>query len=626
MWIKSNKYKIKRKFSEDIETEEILLDSKKLKDSPESEREKIEKPIKEKVLGFFLIFTIIILIILTIKSFDLQILKGDYWKNLAENNRIRSYPIEPLRGIIYDRNKIPLAINVPKLDLMIVPFDFKKKSDYKIIIKKMAKILNISEDTINTKIEENIEFAYPIIIAEDIENSKAILLESEFSDISEIKIQKNSKREYQDGLIFAHILGYLGKVTMKEVKNEGYFLDDYIGRTGIEQTYNQQLKGVHGKELTEINNLGQTQKILATKQPIEGENLTLSIDSKLQKILYQSLKSKLSQLSTSRAAAVAMDPRNGKILALVSLPSFDNNNFIKGDATYINNLFHNNNFPLINRVISGGYPPGSTIKPMLALAALQENIINPLKTINCPGYINLYNESGKIYWTFKDWSIHGTVNMIKAIAESCDVYFYTIGGGYGNQQGLGIDRIKNYLELFGWGQKTGIDLPEEKTGLIPDEIWKKENKNEKWYIGDTYNTSIGQGDVTISPLQLALAISAIANNGTLYEPQLLQNSKPEIIRKISIKQEYFDIVKQGMRETIVSGSATSLNNLSVHVAGKTGTAETFKNKTYAHSWFTAFAPYENPEIVIVVLIENGAEIGGMSVAVAKETLNWYFTK
>jgi penicillin-binding protein 2 len=320
-----------------------------------------------------------------------------------------------------------------------------------------------------------------------------------------------------------------------------------------------------------------------------------------------------------------MDPRNGKILALVSFPTYDNNGFIKGDSEYITKLFQDKNDPLINRVISGGYPSGSTIKPMLAAAVLQEKIIDPNKNLTCPGYINLYDKSGNIYWTYKDWSTHGTVNMIKAIAESCDVYFYTVGGGYGNQQGLGITNIKKYLELFGWGQKTGIDLPEEKAGFVPDDIWKKQTKGEEWYIGDTYNTSIGQGDITVSPLQLTSAIAAIANGGKLFQPQLLQDSQPKIIRENFIEQKNLDIVRRGMREAIVSGTAKSLNNLPIEVAGKTGTAETYKGKT-PHAWFTAFAPYINPEIVISVLIENGSEMGGVTVAVTREALNWYFSK
>jgi penicillin-binding protein 2 len=601
------------------------MDSKRLKDSPESDKEKLEKPIKESALRLFLAFIAIILILLFIKSFDLQIIKGSYWRGLAEGNRIRSYPIESLRGIIYDKNKVPLAINVPKLDLVIIPADLIKDDNYTEIIKKISDILEISEAAVQEKIEKYKKIYYPIVLFENLDKEKAISLDAEFNNLSKIKIQKNSQRQYENGPIFAHILGYIGRVTQEEVDIKKYFLDDYIGRTGIEEVYENQLRGTYGEELTEVDNMGKTQKILATKEPISGSDLILSIDAGLQKILYQSLKSKLSGLSTSRAAAVAMDPRNGKILALVSFPSFDNNEFIKGDSEYINKLFQDNNYPLINRAISGGYPSGSTIKPMLAAAALQENIIDPNKNLTCPGYINLYDKSGNIYRIYKDWSTHGTVNMIKAIAESCDVYFYTIGGGYGNQQGLGISNIKKYLELFGWGQKTGIDLPEEKTGFVPDDIWKKQTKGEEWYIGDTYNTSIGQGDIIISPLQLASAIATIANGGKLFQPQLLQDSQPKIIRENFIQKNYLDIVKRGMRETIVSGTAMSLNNLPVEVAGKTGTAETYKGRT-PHAWFTAFAPYENPEIVISVLIENGSEEGGVTVAVAKEVLNWYFSK
>lgn len=600
------------------------MDSKRLKEFPNSDREKLEKPIKESALKLFLIFVCIILILLFVKSFDLQIIKGSYWRNLAEENRVRSYPIEPLRGIIYDKNKIPLTVNVPKLDLVVVPADLMKNSDYEKIIREISVILETSENEIQGKIEKNKGIFYPIIIAEDLDKEKAISLESEFSDMPEIKIRKNYRREYEDGAVFSHILGYIGKVTPQEVSGEKYFLDDYIGRTGLEEIYENQLRGTYGEELTEIDSLGRTQKILATKEPVSGNDLILSIDAGLQKTLYQSLKSKLSTMQTSRAAAVAMDPRSGKILALVSFPSFDNNLFIEGDADYVAKLFQDKNQPLFNRAISGGYPSGSTIKPMIAAAALEENVINPNKIVNCTGELNLYDSSGKnIYWTFGDWKTHGPVDMIKAIAESCDVYFYTLGGGYGNIEGLGIDRIKKYLQLFGWGEKTGIDLPNEKAGLVPDAEWKKENRNEEWYIGDTYNASIGQGDITMNPLQLTSAIAVIANNGKLFQPQLIQDAKPKIIRKDFIQEKYLDIVRRGMKETIVSGTAMSLNSLPVEAAGKTGTAETFKGRA-SHAWFTGFAPYENPEIVITVLIENGAEEGGMSVAVAREVLNWYF--
>ena len=622
MWVNSEKFKVKRKFSEDIETEEILMDSKRLKESPDSERERLEKPIGENVLRIFLVFIAVVLVLLFAKSFYLQILNGTYWRNLAEGNRMRSYPIEPLRGIIYDKNKIPLTTNIPKLDLAIIPADLIKETAYKEIVKKISEAIGISEDAILSKIEENKGISYPIVIAEDLEKEKAIFLEAEFNAIPEIKIQKNSRRYYEDDAVFSHVLGYIGKVAPEEVKEKNYFLNDYIGRTGLEEYYEDLLRGTYGEELTEIDNKGKTQKILAVKEPIPGNDLVLSIDAELQKVLYQSLKSKLSRMSTSKAAAVAINPQNGKILALVSFPSFNNNNFIKGDSEYIEKILQDKNYPLINRVISGRYPSGSTIKPMIASAALEENIISPDKTISCPGLINLYNSRGNVYWTFKDWNTHGIVNIIKAIAESCDVYFYTIGGGYGNQEGLGIDRIKKYLELFGWGEKTGIDLPGEIAGFLPDAEWKKETKNQQWFIGDTYNTSIGQGDVLMNPLQLTSAIAAIANNGRLYQPQLTESAQPKLIRENFIKEKNLEIVRQGMRETVVSGTATSLGDLPVKAAGKTGTAETSGRSP--HAWFTAFAPYENPEIVITVLIENGAEEGGISVAVVKEVLNWYF--
>lgn len=624
MWVNSGKFKVKRKFSEDIETEEILMDSKRLKESPDSERERLEKPIKENVLKIFLVFVVVVLILLFAKSFYLQVLNGAYWRNLAEGNRLRSYPIEPLRGIIYDRNKIPLTTNIPKLDLAIIPADFVKKTDYKEIIKKISEIAGIAEDVIFKKIEENNGISYPIVVAENLEKERAISLEAEFNAISEIKIQKNSRRYYEDSVMFSHTLGYIGKVLPEEVKEKKYFLDDYIGRTGLEEYYEDQLRGTYGEELTEIDNKGKTQKILAIKDPIPGNDLVLSIDAELQKVLYQTLKSRLNRMSTSKAAAVVMNPQNGKILALVSFPSFDNNSFVGGNSQYIKKILQDKNNPLINRVISGRYPSGSTIKPMIASAALEEKTISPEKTINCPGLINLFDSRGNIYWTFKDWDTHGVVNMVKAIAESCDVYFYTIGGGYGSQEGLGINKIKNYLELFGWGEKTGIDLPGEVAGFLPDADWKKETKNQQWFIGDTYNTSIGQGDVLMNPLQLTSAIAAIANNGKLYQPQLLESVQPKLIRDNFIKEKNLEIVRQGMRETVVSGTAMSLGDLPVKTAGKTGTAETSNRSP--HAWFTAFAPYENPEIVITVLIENGAEEGGVSVAVAKEVLNWYFSK
>ena len=621
------KFKVKRKFEEDIEPEEILMDSKRLKESPESEKEKLEKPIRENVLKIILISIIVILVALLAKSFQLQILKGNYWRKLADENRVRSYPIKPLRGIIYDKNKIPLAINIPKIDLVVVPYDLIKNKDFNQIIKRLANALEKPEQEIEEKIKESSGLNYPIIVEENISREKALFLESQFSDVSEISIRKDSRRQYNNGPVFSHILGYLGKTNKDEVSQNKYFLDDYIGRNGIENTYEDLLRGSYGEELVEIDNLGKRQKTLAVREPVVGKDVTLSIDSELQDKIYNSLKAKLSILSTSRAAAVAVNPLNGKILALVSFPSFDNNDFIKGlTPELFEKIIQNKNEPLFNRAISGNYPPGSTIKPLIASAVLEEGVINPDKQINCLGSISLFDKYNKnILWTYNDWKTHGVTDMIKAIAESCDVYFYTVGGGYGDINGLGIERIGKYLKLFGWGKNLGVDLPGEKSGFIPSSEWKLTTKKEEWYIGDTYNASIGQGDVLVSPLQVAMAISVIANGGKLFQPQLLNNAEPKIINRDFIKKDYLETVKKGMRESVISGSSRLLADLAVKAAGKTGTAQVSKTKD-PHSWFTVFAPYENPQIVLTILVENGGEGSSTAVPIAKEVLNWYFSR
>lgn len=594
------------------------MDSKRLKESLDGEREKLEKPIKEGILKLFFVFAVILLILLFSKSFQAQIIKGDYWRNLADQNRIRSYPIKSLRGIIYDRNKAPLAINIPKLELAVIPADLVKEKNYDQIIERLAQILNKPRQEIETKIKDSINLSYPVVIEENIEREKAVLLEPQFSDVSSIRIIKDSFREYENGLVFSHILGYLGKVDEDEVSEKNYLIDDYIGRTDLEKFYENILRGTYGQELVEVDNLGRTQKVLATKEAVAGEDLILSIDADLQKKLYQAF-------GTRKGAGVAVNPQNGKILALVSFPSFDNNDFIKGlSPELFKKIFENPNQPLFNRAIAGTYPPGSTIKPMLASAVLKEGIISPDKQLYCPGFLTLTDKYNRnISYTFNDWKAHGSVNIYKAIAESCDVFFYTVGGGYGDIKGLGPERIEKYLKLFGWGKELGIDLPGEKPGFIPDPTWKEKAKNQEWFIGDTYNLSIGQGEINVTPLQLTLAIASIANGGKLFQPQLLENKEPQIINQDFIEEQFLEIVRKGMRQAVTSGSAQALYDLSVKAAAKTGTAQVSKTKA-PHAWFTVFAPYENPEIVLTILVENGGEGSTTAVPIAKEVLSWYF--
>lgn len=616
-----DKYKVKRFSRESIEAEEIFLDSKKLKESPESEREKIEFPIKKGKVYFLYFLIIVFLLILFIKAIDLQIVKGDYWRELAEGNRLRSYPIKAFRGIIYDKDGAPLVSNEPIFNLTIVPADLlRQEENLSEVLNYLSEILEESKESIESSIKKNANLSIPIVIKENISKETVLILEGKFSENPAISVEIASQRNYIDSPYFSHVLGYLGKINKKEyAERPDYLIDDWIGKTGLELYYEKKLRGLYGKQLVEVNAQGKIKNLFGRKESEPGKSMTLSIDSGLQKKLYNEIQQMLWGLRTDKAAGVALNPNTGEILALVSFPSFNNNKIIAGLSEEF------------NRAVSGTYPPGSTIKPLIAAAALKEEIITPNKIISCPGSVTIYHKYyPDIFYTFHDWKVHGATNLIKAIAESCNVYFYTVGGGYGKIEGLGIEKINKYLKQFGLGNALGIDLFGEAKGLVPSENWKKENKGEDWYIGDTYNVSIGQGDVIATPLQIALVTAVIANDGTLFKPQIVSkinedSISPQIIRDNIVNKEILGIVKKGMREAIISGSAKHLYDLPVKVAGKTGTAQAPGDKT-PHSWFTSFAPYENPEIVLTILVENGGEGSAVAAPITKEVLRWYFSK
>ncbi len=424
--------------------------------------------------------------------------------------------------------------------------------------------------------------------------------------------------------MFSHILGYTGRINQTELdNNSNYAVNDYIGKQGIEKSYEESLRGIPGK----------FEKEKTLSEPESGKNLVLSIDLGLQNKIYDELKKGIEKIGVKKGAAVALDPRTGQVLALVSYPSYDDNLFAKGILKEEFDKIQNNpSNPLFNRVLSAQYPTGSTIKPFIASGALQEKTISPDKKILDNGFIEIINKyDPSIVYRFSGIEPKGWVDMKKAIAVSSNIYFYTVGGGYGDQQGLGPTRIKKYLELFGWGEKTGIDIPGEFKGFVPSPEWKKQTKNESWWDGDTYNLSIGQSDLKVTPLQVAMAYSSIANGGTLYKPQIVQKIingqefKPEIIRDNFIDSENLQIVKEGMRDGVLYGSSATLNSLPVQVASKTGTAETSR-KGYYNAWVSAFAPYENPEIVLVTTIEDIQGLGAATLPVAKEVLRWYFSQ
>ena len=590
----------------------------------------------KKIQVVFIVISIF-LILLFGRIFSLQILNGAEYRASAEENRIRITDIKAPRGNIYDRNFTELSHNVPNFSLNVIPGDFSKNPDEKNkTFNSIAKILSVSPELIANKINNFPKFSYQkFSIAERIPYEQATRLMIDSNEWQGVSLDVNYSREYFDNINYSHILGYMGKISKTDLQDHPeYAYDDIIGKMGIEKQYDFILRGENGKKEIEVDSIGKETKIVNIKNPQVGKSIVLTIDAPLQKILSEQLSELVDKTKKiTGAAAIAMDPKTGEILSLVSSPSFDNNAITRGltEEEY-KLLTENTKKPLFNRGITGEYPSGSTIKPVIAAAALAEGIIKENTLINSVGGIKVGE------WFFPDWKPggHGATDVKKAISESVNTFFYTIGGGFEEFEGLGIDRLTQYFNLFGLGQKLGVDLANEADGFIPSKQWKESNKKERWYIGDTYHLSIGQGDILVTPLQVAAYTSTIANGGTLYRPflarafsapdqKIIQENNPLIIRNDFINKKYLDIVKKGMREAVLTGSATSLSSLPVSAAAKTGTAQ-FGSNNETHAWFTAFAPYENPEIVITVVVEAGGEGHATALPVAKSGLEYWFTK
>ena len=635
--------KIKLFSRQEIEPQEIFLD--KLAQKKEEELgisgKKFEVPLSKKIIkGLFLIFLIIISVFL-IKSFKMQILENKNFVAKAKENKFIIKSLEASRGVIYDSKGLQLVFNRPGFNLIVDKRNLPKTDEEKEkIFQAVSQITNQNVQDIGEKIKKSEESI--ILISENLDHQTLILLETKINNLPGFEIQRNSVREYKDGEVFSHLLGYLGRINSEEAKKSPdiYSLIDYVGRDGIEKSYEEFLRKNPGKLRIERDALGNIISKEIVSLPESGSSLVLWLDSELQKKIAVELEKAIKETGAKSGAAVALNPKNGGVVALVSLPSFDNNLFNKGtDPKALKNLLEDPTHPLYNRVVSAQFSTGSIIKPLIASAALEEKIISPLKEIECHGKITIpHKYNPEIEYEYKDWRTHGLTNMRKAIAESCNVYFYTIGGGYNGQEGLGPQRIKKYLEEFGWGKKTQIDLPGENDGFIPSPQWKKETKEENWWDGDTYNLSIGQGGLGVTLIQVVNSFSAIANGGTLYQPKTVKKIindsgekeiAPEILSENFIDSANLQIIREGMRRAVTGegspqATAILLNSLSVKAAAKTGTAETPKNDYY-NKWITVFAPYDDPQIVLTIIIEDvkGEQI--TVIPIAKEILNWYFS-
>ncbi len=642
------KYKVKNSTA-DIEPHEVFLD--KLAKAKEEElgisEKKFEVPLKEKISYFLFGIFLLLAIILFSKTFYFQIFEGKKLYTSAENNKGSVNIIVPERGIIYDKNYKKLVSNSPAFDLVCDRAHFSMSS-YEISkeISDIAAIVQVNPIDIANKIQSS--DSSQVLVAEDLSHDNLLVLETKINNLSGCEIQQNTARDYLYGPVFSQVLGYTGRIDKEEYSNStGYAINDYIGKTGLEEYYETYLRGKSGqlKSAKPATDGSQNQEVLS--QPVAGDNLVLNIDADLQQKLYDALAASIQKMGGKKGAAVAMDPRTGAVLALVSYPSYDDNAFSQGisEVDY-SKIINDPSQPLFDRAIAAKYPTGSTIKPFEASAALQEKIISPDKQINDPGYILVKSQyDPNVVYRFGGVEAHGLVDMRKAIAVSSNIYFYTVGGGYGDQQGLGPARIKKYLSLFGWDAKTGIDLPGEFSGFIPDPAWKKATKGQSWYDGDTYNLAIGQSDLETTPLQVASAYCVIANGGTLYKPEIVnkiisggpsgypsdakivQEFSPQIIRSGFIDPANLEIVREGMRDGVTQsyGLSKSLNDLPVAVAAKTGTAEIGLQNQY-NVWSSVFAPYDNPQIVLVVTAEDVSGLGAVTLPVAHDVLNWYFSK
>lgn len=605
--------------------EETLLDSG-------SKYSDIEKPIYPSIFQLFLILFSLGLGVVLIFTFKIAVLDHAGYDRLASQNKSANFPLSPPRGMITDHNGKALLQNVPVFNLLAITREIKDSSDGVSIMSKISAILGQDPQTFSTAVKEDMKNNSTFFVATDITKDQAIAVK--YLQPQGFYVVSDTKRNYFEGQKFSQILGYTGKVSKDDLGDPYYYSTDLTGRLGIEGFYEKELRGEHGSIF-----FSKDQVNYIAKEPLPGDNIVLNIDHDLQIKLYDELHAVLSESGLSRGAGIIQDPKTGAVLALVSFPAYDNNIFSGGvSQEEYKNLFNNRAKPLFNRIVSGLYNPGSTIKPFIGMTALQEKVITPSDTItDCVSLTvpNPFNPSSP--YVFKNWRTdYGLFNLRRSIANSCNIFFFTVGGGHDKIKGLGADRIANYLKSGFADSELGIDLPGETNGFIPTPDWKLKTKGEQWYLGDTYNTSIGQGDLLVTPLWLNGYISAIANGGTFYKPEMvgtikdqngsiIQSFKSTQLGQLPFSKDVINIVRDDMTETVNSGTAQILKDLPVKAAAKTGTAEVVKGKSI-NSLFTVFAPYDNPQLAMTILIEGSASNQGLAIRAAHNVLKWYFSK
>ncbi len=573
-------------------------------------------------------FACLVLGVLFGKAAWMQVVEGDTYRARADDNRFRTEIIPARRGIIRDRNGEVLAENIPAFHVRMreadLPRDPEERSG---TIALVARIVGFTSDDIEhtlsstgTKPDEWVE------VARDVSYERALALQVKLPELSGVSFIIAAKRQYpfSDTIpSLSHVLGYVGAISPEEYaekRSDGYRRTDEIGKTGIERSYEELLRGMLGERRLEVDSLGRPRAVVGDVAPSDGTDVDLTIDIRLQRSVEEALRRGMEKAKVTRASAIVMDVRDGSILSVVSLPAYDNNMFAgRVSSTLYGELVSNEQRPLFPRAWAGQFPSGSTIKPLIALAGLQEGIITPNTTVLSVGGIRVGP------WFFPDWAAggHGPTNVRRAIAWSVNTFFYYVGGGYEQFHGLGVDRLTFWMRAFGLGSASGIDVPGEAAGHVPSMEWKEQVKGERWYIGDTYNLSIGQGDLLVTPLQMARLTAVIANGGNLVLPYIVRGAQPAEPERVNAESSAWTAVRLGMRDTVTLGSGRALAGLPVPVAGKTGTAQ-WRNDRSNHAWFIGYAPFDQPEIAVVVLLEEGNEGSTYAVPVAGDIFRaWY---
>jgi penicillin-binding protein 2 len=551
-----------------------------------------------------------------------QIVEGAAYRVIADNNRTRTKVVIPNRGVILDRNGETLAWNTPKFHLVVsvahLPTDQLMRAKY------FAE-LGIQFEVSHEDFEERYRHAgkdATILLADDVPYTKALAYMAERGDDPNVAVELASTRSYVTSTVptLSHVLGFTGSIPPEDVeslRSKGYRRFDSIGKQGIEAQYETSLRGTPGVEVVEIDSTGNTKRTLKKADAIHGDNLSLTLDAEFTRAIEVILDSYLNTAEIKRAAAVVTDPSTGEILAMLSYPAYDVNMFARGiTQEEYTALLEDEDAPLFPRATQGEYPAGSTMKPVYSAAALIEGLITPSTSFFSTGGLWLGSRF------FPDWRSagHGSTNVYHAIADSVNTFYYIIGGGNESFEGLGIERLMQYAGLFGLGSPSGVDLPHEADGFLPSKEWKQSTKGEPWYIGDTYNVSIGQGDLLVTPLQMNRTTATFANWGTMMSPHLALGHAS--VGQRIIPEDVAEVIRDGMRATVTYGSATIMRELSEAVAGKTGTAQWATGKA-EHTWFTGFGPFDNPEIAVTVIVEQAGN-AYYTTPIAKDIFAWWF--